>query len=210
MYVIRYRPDIYIKDIFIKKIFDSFIINKNESGIFKSKVWISYFDISKPFYMAGDCWGGHIIDMLKFINYREDLYPTHFQGISHVRIYIEPFLKDNPILIDYLKNKNNICYGLVAGRNWVDRKETVNNFLKDQFYIDLLKNYYHILDKYFYVDNGINMIKFREWSQTNEKHDVKTDHTFKENMDNVEPLYGTFILGHNNEFVNNVIENGVI
>jgi len=53
------------------------------------------------------------------------------------------------------------------------------------------------------------MIKFREWSQTNEKHVIKTDITFKENMVNVEPLYGTFILGHNNEFINKVNEYGI-
>jgi len=209
VYILRSRPDIFIKEIFIKEIFKNFIKNKQETGLFKSKVWISYFDISKPFYMAGDCWGGHILDMMKFINYRTDLYPRHFQGISHVRIYIEPFLKEYPILVDYLKNKKNICYGLVSGNNWGIRKQTVLNFINDQFYIDILKLYYFILNKYFYVDNGLNMIKFREWSQTNEKHVIKTDITFKENMVNVEPLYGTFILGHNNEFINKVNEYGI-
>jgi len=64
VYILRSRPDIFIKEIFIKEIFKNFIKNKQETGLFKSKVWISYFDISKPFYMAGDCWGGHILDII--------------------------------------------------------------------------------------------------------------------------------------------------
>jgi|TARA_R110000803_G_scaffold86919_3_gene153479 hypothetical protein len=200
VFVLRTRPDIYIKENFIKDIFKEIEDNRLENEILNHKVWISYFDISKPFYMAGDCWGGNLEDMLSFVNYRSDVYTKPFQGISHVRIYVEPFLESYPILVDYLKNKMNCCQLLVEGK-WENRKKNILNLYKTDFYRNLLSVYYEILNNFFIIKNEKESINFRYWNIPYNPNTLVNDISFESNIRGVNPYINTFIFGYDNNFI---------
>lgn len=200
VFVLRTRPDIFIEEHFLKGIFSQIENSRLNNEIFTNRVWISYFDISKPFYMAGDCWGGNLNDMIKFINYRTDLYQQPFQGISHVRIYSEPLLKKHPIIVDYLKNEMNCLHSLVEGK-WETRKKNILNLYKTNFYRKLLITYYEILNNLYIIKNEKGAINFRYWSIAYNPNTVINGLSFEDNILKVNPYINTFIFGYDNTFI---------
>jgi len=110
-FVLKTRADVYINPIFIEKIIkekeDLLKITKNlpNGNIFKYKIWVPYFDLKTPFYLADECFFGYRDD-LKHLYHYDDSYYKDFDiggGRGHILRFIHPFRKGYPILSVFLK-----------------------------------------------------------------------------------------------------------
>jgi hypothetical protein len=201
--VLKTRPDVLISKDLIKKVFKS--IEEMKVGCEKTgllnKVWNPWFDLSKPFYMADECFAGRATDLQKFINYRFIEYPRRFQGITHVRRTVEPFLNTFPALMDYIlaKDDSKHIYALTSRK----RARSILNGLETESYRQYLAAYYFILNKYFFIYNPLPEIDFRVWSQ-NVNNQIIPDLNIQTNIEKVPFLINTFHLGYNEKFIQNI------
>ena len=110
LYCLKTRPDLYIKPEFIRKLIgntDDLNINlpNEQEPIFEKKIWIPYFEITKPFYMSDECFWGKAVDLKKLVNFDASydvLYDINC-GIAHIRRFMHPFVERTPMLREYLK-----------------------------------------------------------------------------------------------------------
>ena len=113
-FALKTRTDVYINPLFLRKLFkekESLLkITKDlpKGNLFRYKVWIFYYEIKTPFHMGEECFFGDRDDLKNLVNY-ESSYDIDYKiggGISHIRRYINPFLRDYPIFFEYLKKYN--------------------------------------------------------------------------------------------------------
>jgi hypothetical protein len=163
-YVLKTRTDIDINPEFVKLLATQPRFHEKSTAkphIFDYKVWVPYFEATKPFYISDECFAGYTEDLWKLYNLDESfdvLYPDIGIGITHIRRYIYPFLRFFPQLEAYLNTAGNF--------GWRDRYERfpyLEYSLKHQFYLYLLFLYYRIMDDYFIVDlrSTENQLSFR-------------------------------------------------
>lgn len=152
-FVLRTRPDLWININFLRRLFNSReklqIKSSVTKKIFKHKIWTPYYEITKPFYLAGDCFYGYIDDVRKLVNY--DKFYDDFDigpGITHIRQFIHPFLEDFSVLREYLKKGANTAHSTPQ------RFEVLNKNLKNNNYLCYLATYYKILNTYFYINSS--------------------------------------------------------
>lgn len=182
--IFKTRPDLYIKLEALYEITSyDYQIEKNDFSIFEQKVWIPWFEISKPFYLADECFFSSYNDMYKLINYdmKYDVYYDIDAGISHIRRFIHPFLNSYPILKIYLK------YLSITGHGTTLRFDISKDMLETNEYRNFLYLYYILLNKYFIIGckNTNDYIVFRRWSNYNQKLDeinfhevIKAEYSF--------------------------------
>jgi len=184
-FVLKTRTDVYINPKFLKQLFiereNVLKITKDlpKGNIFKYKIWIYYYEIKTPFHIGDECFFGYRDDLKHMINY-EKKYDTDYRiggGISHIRRFINPFLKDYPILYRFLEtySKDNPLKAVIEkerrkkkNRRWrvwvrklpLARKISRNSKfrilhrnLKKEEFLDVLAAYYSILYSHFYVDS---------------------------------------------------------
>lgn len=110
-FVLKTRTDVYINSKFLRKLFTQketlLKIEKSlpKGNIFKHKVWIFYYELKTPFFMGEECFFGHKDDLKLLVNYEnyiEEKYKVG-GGISHIRRYIHPFIKDYKIFETFLE-----------------------------------------------------------------------------------------------------------
>jgi len=165
-YVLKTRADLYIRPEFIKMLATSEeylqIADDGHKPIFEKKIWIPWFEISKPFYMADECFFGLCKDLKKLVNYDASYHVLYDIdcGISHVRRFIHPFLRDHSIFYEYLQ------FGVQTGHSSMKRFAILDFDLHSDIFLEYLATYYLILDRYFRVETGYvpHQIRFREHS----------------------------------------------
>ncbi len=165
-YVLKTRPDVYIKTEFIRMLAsdENFldIPNTGPGVIFKKKIWIPWFEITKPFYMGDEAFFGLNEDMKNLVNYdvSYDIKYKSDAGIGHIRRYIHPFLKDYPSLQEYLG-----C-GVKTGHNTDRRFDILRRNMQSDHYWEHLALYYLIVNKHFRISSDYvpQQIQFRLWS----------------------------------------------
>ena len=69
-FVLKSRTDVWINLEYMKKLFsdrERLKIKNNLPGrnIFKFKIWVPWFEITKPFYIADECFFGYYDDVMK-------------------------------------------------------------------------------------------------------------------------------------------------
>lgn len=127
--------------------------------VFAHRIWVPYFEMTTPFFIADQCFFGHHADLMKlctFDSYREvegihapppNLGTTHnaTDAAPEILRWITPFLPHFPILRHYLDVFHHVGY-------WTDRREKVLRFNLDQpMWWRWLALYYLILHQYFAV-----------------------------------------------------------
>ncbi|MDD5192072.1 MAG: hypothetical protein PHH54_05660 [Candidatus Nanoarchaeia archaeon] len=178
-FVLKTRTDVYINPLFLKKLFTkkkTFLTIKKDlpkGNIFKYKVWVPWYEIKTPFYMADECFFGYADDLKLLFNYNE-VYDKKYQisgGPTHIRRFINPFLKDYPIFYDYLekysregvirpfiRNISRDFFGLfklnIMKKFNEQRKFAIfRKKLETKGFMDCLAAYYFILYSHFYIDS---------------------------------------------------------
>ncbi len=141
------RPDLYINPSAIKKI-KELDYSIEADSIFSNKIWIPFFEISKPFYFADECFYGSYEDLKKLIN-----YDTYFDtlnlghGLTHVRKYAYPYLNKNKKLKTYFETFQNSNFG-------ENRFKFINEQIKNKQFLDYLFYNFYILNRDFRVGIG--------------------------------------------------------
>ena len=153
-YILRHRTEVYIH----KELLDWVINNKElqtpiKDGILKSKIWIPWSNINRPWYCADETFFGHRDDIKRMVQIDrswDEFHPKQGGGGSPTRFFIFPFMN----IEIWQKYKRNFGYG--AG---FPQPPKVKDFTDE--YIEYLGNYYAILYKYYRVYNPKNQIDFR-------------------------------------------------
>ena len=120
----------------------------------------TYFEVTKIFYFADECFYGQYIDLKKFINYETTYDHLGIDlGLSHVRRFAHPYSVDSTV-IPLLTKYGNSHYG-------PNRFNILNQRLNEKEYLEYLDNYYKIINRDFRVglDKESGYIKFRKWSK---------------------------------------------
>jgi hypothetical protein len=161
--IFKTRPDLYIDPKSLIEISNLDLeISDDNALIFEKKIWVPWFEITKPFYLADECIYATYNDMKKLVNY-DMIYDSYYvgdSGLSHVRRFIHPFLKQYPIFNIYLKYLSTTAHGTP------NRFDVLNKFLDNEDYHYFLNLYYYIVRSHFYIglEGTKDYILFREWS----------------------------------------------
>jgi hypothetical protein len=167
--IFKSRPDLVIKSENLLKIanLDYQIIEK-KNNIFEKKIWVHWFEITKPFYICDECFYASYNDIKKLCrndNEYEKKYITD-HGKTHIIRFINPFLKNYPSLINYLK------YLSISGYETNKRFKILEKLKSNKVYLEFIYLYYFFIYTYFIVgleDKKNNYIYFRKWSNCNIK-----------------------------------------
>lgn len=178
-FVLKTRCDVYINPRFIRKLAtekESLLkITKNlpQGNVFKCKVWVPWFELTKPFFMADESFFGLKEDVEKLYHYNKDYFEKYDLGtdVHHVMRFIEPFLKKYPLFTasmskyrkdramkNFLKRNFPKMYERLKHFSFIKKASERNRFailnarLKEQDYLDLLAAYYYVLYSHFYID----------------------------------------------------------
>ncbi len=165
--VLKTRADVYVRPEFLERLAaDSHYLEPDRGSdlaVFERKIWVPWFEITKPFYMGDECFFGLASDLRKLINY-DVSYDVKYDmdaGRGHIRRFIHPFLPHFPILADYLS------FGAKTGHNTAERFAILRRNMETQVFWDCLATYYLIVKKCFRIESDYtpNQIIFRKWSQ---------------------------------------------
>ena len=198
--IFKTRADLYIEPDALVEIMNlDLTIDKNNPNIFEKKVWLPWFEISKPFYLADECFFATFNDMNKLVNY-DMIYGSYFEtdsGLSHIRRFIHPFLAKYPIFNIFLK------YLATTAHGTLNRFEVLDKFMLNENYWQFIYLYYFILKNYFYIGmEKDNYIEFREWSSSTVKLPSDIKESFKKEY-SWKKEFG-HIYSNNNEWLNNI------
>ena len=160
--VFKTRTDLRISSDGLKNIINlNFHHSNADKSIFEEKIWIPFFEISKPFYIGDECFFASYYDSFKLINY-ETFYDDLGigAGISHVRKFGNPYFEIFPELLNFLKKYSNMMF---FNKN---RFDLIQSYLKNEDFLDYLFFYYKILKNDFRIGLSLQnqYIYFREWS----------------------------------------------
>lgn len=152
-YIIYCRPDVYLDTELIREYAKS--VGKCSSDdlfgyrLLKDKIWIANYDLLKPFYMNDLAYFAHIDDFDKLIDAPSCLVasPRWHYGVSHIREFVNPFVKTYPDFEKYINGYDNIIYDLYPQGELMN----ISEFLSDPFYTNMMTTYYKILQEFFVV-----------------------------------------------------------
>jgi hypothetical protein len=204
-FVLKTRTDIYIKPEFLLKLFSDkskkeFEISKGIDPIFSKKIWIPWFEMTVPFYVADECFFGLCKDLKKLIHYDASYFTNNIVpwAPEHLMRFIHPFRNLFPILETYLKYTPN------SGVDYEVRVNILKENLQKDTYLHSLAIYYYLLKNYFFVETPESAIEFREWSNPGITID---ENKFKENFSvklPLGPLFGKRYV-YDKKWLNNVV-----
>lgn len=185
VFVLKSRSDVYINPQFIEKLVKEkeklLKISKDlpKGNIFKYKVWVPWFELTKPFFMADECFFGLKEDLSKLYNYNKDYFEKYDLGpdVHHVMRYIDPFLDKYPIfylsiqkfakdksLKNFIKRNYPKLFNKMQRSKFMrclaerNRFNVLSSRLQNQEYVNLLAAYYYILYSHFFID----LISFKD------------------------------------------------
>ena len=162
--IFKTRPDLHITKDALEDITNlNLELDKTIPTVFEKKVWLPWFEISKPFYLADECFFATYNDTGQLVNYNM-IYDSYYEidsGLSHIRRFIEPFVSKYPILKTYLTYLGTTAHGTTL------RFKVLDEFAQNKDYLKFLDIYYYILQNYFYIglDDTKQYITFRKWSE---------------------------------------------
>lgn len=146
-YVLKTRSDVWLSPNLIRMIVQDNYLDKENTKIFRKKIWIPWAEIRKPFYMEDACFCGLHCDICKMVNYDsyyDILCKSIGGGETHIRRFIHPFIH-KPMV-----------------------KKKINDFinmdrvLSNDEYIEFLAIYYDILYKYFRIKTNHGSFKMKQ------------------------------------------------
>ncbi|HLD97885.1 MAG TPA: hypothetical protein VI815_01010 [Candidatus Nanoarchaeia archaeon] len=234
-FILKTRSDVYIHPDFLKKIItskDLFEITEDlpNGNIFKAKVWVPWFEITRPFYMADECFYGLKNDLKLLVNYEKKYFEEYTLGPGgpHIMRFINPFLEKYPILYNSLEkysDETSIKKGLrkfsrkifsLDRFKFLRKLNDRNRFHKLRFrlnekdYLNYLAASYFIVNSHFYVnsDELLEQVIFREHSKPKVKlNPTNLESNFSHKMARFE--YGGQIYSYNQELVKNICNGNI-
>ena len=210
--VLKARTDFLLTRKFATKLLASIpkhFLEKTLGGPFVHKVWVPWIEITKPFYVADEFFMGYSEDLRFLINYNAS-YDTRIKnighGITHIRRFIDPFMKYYPALEEYLD-----CDDSLVRMEHPDRFSKLDKNLdniKDYKYLKFLAIYFHIFYKYFRVNlESKAMITNQPYAEPRMKLDPLT---FRPNFASSKSFFKTRIFCYDDIWLKNLAEGKMI
>jgi hypothetical protein len=212
--IFKTRPDLFIRTDAIKQIISLNYKIENDS-IFHEKIWIPFFEISKPFYFADECFYGTYDDIKLLINY-ETYYDslTLGHGQSHVRRFSHPYLENNIELKKYFEKYQNTHFG-------EKRFKVINQQLLDKEYLNYLFYNYFILNRDFRIGIGnrteyMSLYKYHNGLVNPDENDFLNafdpDNSFKPNLGHIFSFTEIWLrkVVNSEKFINNIKKNPIL
>lgn len=148
--IFKTRCDLYIDKDFFNKLLENQTVwsqtQNDEFKIFSNRIWIMYFEYTKPFYLSDEAFCGRKQDIKLLINFSNYEKYNIGVGITHIRRYIHPFLRKYPILENYLYDSSSFaCLGCK------NRLNNLKNLLNCKYYCAIYYLFIRIMYSNFYV-----------------------------------------------------------
>jgi hypothetical protein len=166
--VLKTRADVWIHPAFIERLCEDAYLDPSADGdvrrhmCFERRIWVPWFEITKPFYLGDEAFCGTARDLRQLVNYdaRYDVLYEIDAGISHLRRFMQPVLAKHPIFLDYL------AHGGRSGHATPERFGILHIALQTKFFLGVLASYYFLLGANYRVESNIwpGQVTFRDWS----------------------------------------------
>ena len=166
--VLKTRTDLHLAPEFIEHLAAGGIslskLYGGTPGSLAEKIWLPWFEISKPGYMADECFFGRAADLRRLVNFDDGYDRPDWSidaGITHLRRFLHPFRPYHPRLDEYLENF------AATGHNTPMRYALLQHDMATPFFWEYLAEYYRIVEENFHVETwaGRPHITCRVWSQ---------------------------------------------
>ena len=150
--VFKTRCDLYIDQHFFSHLIMRHqvwsLAPKGEYALFSKRIWVMYFEATKPFYLGDEAFCGLTKD-LRYLAGLENLRKDYNIGTgeTHIRRFINPFLKKFPLLYSYLDHASSF-----AALNDNNRIEKIKSKIRTDFNNIFYYLYIKILFHNFFVD----------------------------------------------------------
>ncbi|MEZ9068202.1 hypothetical protein [Vibrio atlanticus] len=205
-YIFKTRPDLYISGKYVKKIASLNYDIETEKSPFSNKIWVPWFEISKPFYLADECFYCCYSDALKLVNYNT-IYDNYFDidaGITHIRRFYEPFFYIYKEFHHYFKVFGETGHGTEL------RFEIFEMLKGNHNYNALIQLYYKVLKDNFLIGlDESGYIEFREWNESASRPNLSNFHGSIRPENSFCPSKGQ-IYSYDLSYIDCEIENNVI
>ncbi|EKO3443220.1 TPA: hypothetical protein ACOJPC_002313 [Vibrio fluvialis] len=205
-FVFKTRPDLYISKEDIKEIIKLDNNVRSKKSPFVNKVWVPWFEVSKPFYMADECFYCNYPDAIKLYNY-DTIYDNYFDidaGISHIRRFYHPFTSIYPEFEHFF-----LKFG-VTGHGTSQRFRLFDVLYENVNYKKGLRQYYKILEHSFNIGlHKYGYITFREWNKSEKKTIFNSLEDAVKPINSFEPSKG-HVYGYNNNDVKTLLGDDAI
>ena len=152
--------------------------------------------------MSDECFFGKVIDLKKLVNFDAsyDIIYNIDCGITHIRRFINPFVKKITFLEQYMK------YAAYSG-HFTPLRFTILKFnLNSNFYLSCLTVYYYILNKYFRIEGDHSSDQFTFYRGAFNPQVKINDNEFSSNF-KIEKSWnpkGGHIYSYNENWLNNL------
>lgn len=160
-WVLKTRADLSIDPGFLRALLSAPGLLQCDAGApFDARIWIPWFERTKPFYVADECFLGASRDLRKLCNLDES-YSLLWNigcGVTHIRRFIHPFRAHTDAFEPFLSSLTE------CGHFRPDRWEILARLLHDDQYLDAIAAYYAALSSWFRVSSPDGAITFRAWS----------------------------------------------
>ena len=140
----------------------------NKKKLLSHKIWVPYFEITKPFYIADEIIVTNYINFKKITSFKKYYGDSFFDtGQTHINWYLGLFIKKFHKFDNYIKHFGK-SYHFNSNRFFY-----LHKLINNQEYLKILLQYYKILNEYFIV--GTNVKK-------NFSLNIKTINFFNQNF----------------------------
>ena len=166
--VLKTRTDLHIVPAFIEHLAAGGIslakLYGGTPGSLGEKIWLPWFEITKPGYMADECMFGRATDLKRLVNFDNSYDRPEWgidAGITHLRRFLHPFRPYHPRLDEYLENF------AATGHNTPARYPVLSHDMTTPYFWEYLAEYYRIVEENFHVETWADKphISCRKWSQ---------------------------------------------
>lgn len=122
----------------------------NKKKLLSHKIWVPYFEITKPFYIADEIIVTNYINFKKITSFKKYYGDSFFDtGQTHINWYLGLFIKKFHIFDTYIKHFGK-SYHFNSNRFFY-----LDKLINNQEYLKILLQYYKILNEYFIVGSNL-------------------------------------------------------
>jgi hypothetical protein len=148
--IVKLRNDIHFELSQISKLSKLNFKTENKIKLLTHKIWVPYFEITKPFYLGDEIFVTNYRNLGKITSFNKYYGNSFFDtGQTHINWFLGLFIKKFSIFNTYVK-----YFGKSNHFN-SDRFFHLTKFINNKEYLKILLQYYKILDEYFIIGSNL-------------------------------------------------------
>lgn len=158
--VLKTRADLRIEPTFLRSLVTTPWLLDAPGAVFGARIWVPWYELTKPFYLADECLLGRAGDLARLNNFDESYSLLHDIGcgVTHIRRFLHPFREVTDAFEPFLERWTDV------GHFSHDRWSLLDDLLDEDEFVDLLAAYHAVLASCFRIASPDGAITFRDWS----------------------------------------------